>query len=125
MTAGLVHTGRIWRFTESQDDSVGGAVPTGTVIYSPVYLRIFTEKPTLALLEQGLETPAMFSAIIQPSQIQLRNNDQVEVTDPNISPYKGQFFVIVNDPVSSMLDNRRYWRVVMRRFVTAHSNRLQ
>ena len=125
MTAGLLHTGRIIRFSYPTDDDQGGAVPTGTVIYEPVFARIFTEKPTLALLEQGLETPAMYSAIIEPGDIAIQNNDQLEIISPNISPYKGLKFVIISDPTPSMLDNRRYWKVVMRRFVIAHSNNLQ
>ena len=125
MTAGLLHTGRIWRFSYTVDDSVGGALPTGTVLYSPVFARIFTEKPTLALLEQGLETPELFSAILEPGDIQLNHNDQYEVTDPNISPYKNLKFVIISIQTPSMLDDRRYVRVVMRRFVIAHSNNLQ
>lgn len=125
MTAGLLHTGRIIRFPYPTDDDQGGAVPTGTVIYEPVFARIFTEKPTLALLEQGLETPAMYSAIIEPGDIAIQNNDQLEIISPNISPYKGLKFVIISDPTPSMLDSRRYWKVVMRRFVIAHSNNLQ
>lgn len=125
MTAGLLHTGRIWRFTSPNDDAVGGALPTGTVIYSPVFARIFTEKPTLALLEQGLETPELFSAILEPGNLLLNHNDQYEVTDPNISPYKNLRFVIISIQNPSMLDERRYVRVVMRRYVIAHSNDLQ
>lgn len=125
MTAGLLHTGRIIRFSYPVDDSVGGALPTGTILYEPVFARIFTEKPTLALLEQGLETPALFSAIIEPGDIAIQNNDQYEETGPNISPYLGWKFVIVSDPQPSMLDSRRYWKVIMRRFAIAHSNNLQ
>lgn len=125
MTAGLLHTGRIWRFTSPTDDNVGGALPTGTVIYTPVFARIFTEKPTLALLEQGLETPELFSAILEPGNLLLNHNDQFEVTAPNISPYLNLKFVIISIQTPSMLDERRYMRVVMRRFVIAHSNDLQ
>jgi len=125
MTAGLLHTGRIIRFSYPVDDSVGGALPTGTVLYTPVFARIFTEKPTLALLEQGLETPELFSAIMEPGDITLNHNDQYEVTAPNISPYKNLKFVIISIQTPSMLDDRRYVRVVMRRFVVAHSNNLQ
>lgn len=125
MTAGLLHTGRIWRFTSPTDDNVGGALPTGTVLYSPVFARIFTEKPTLALLEQALETPELFSAILEPGNLSLNPNDQYEVTDPNISPYKNLKFVIISIQNPSMLDERRYVRVVMRRYVIAHSNDLQ
>ena len=125
MSAGLLHTGRIWRLYEIQDDSVGGAVPTGTVIFEPVFARIFQEKPTLALKEQGLETPTLLSAHLQPGNIQLQNNDQLEITGPNISPYRNKFFVIISDPASSILDSRGFWKVLLRRFDIAHSNRLQ
>lgn len=125
MTAGLLHTGRIIRFSYPQDDDQGGSVPSGTILYEPVFARIFAEKPTLALLEQGLETPAMYSAIIEPGDIAIQNNDQYEETGPNISPYLGWKFVIVSDPQPSMLDGRRYWKVVMRRFQIAHKNNLQ
>lgn len=122
MTAGLIHTGKIWRFSYPQDDDQGGSVPSGTVLYEPVFARMYSEKPEMALLQQGLETPSLFSAIIEPGDILIQNNDQLEVTAPNISPYKGLRFVIISDPQPSMLDSRRYWKVVMRRFVIAHQN---
>ena len=124
MTAGLLHIGKIIRFSY-QDDSVGGALPSGTVLYEPVYARIFREKPTLALLEQGLETPALYSAILEPGRIRIRNNDQFEVTAPFMSQYLGLKFVIISDPQPSMQDSRSYWKVVMRRFEIAHSNNLE
>jgi len=44
MTAGYNTTGRIWRFTASKNnDDQGGAVPTGTVLYAPVFSRIASE----------------------------------------------------------------------------------
>ncbi len=125
MTAGLIHTGKIWRFSYPVDDDQGGSVPSGTVLYEPVFARIYSEKPTLALLEQGLLTPSLFSAILEPGDILIRNNDQYEVTSPNISPYKNLRFVIISDPVPSMLDSRKYWKVIMRRFEIANSPNLQ
>ena len=125
MTAGLLHTGNIIRFSYNADDDQGGALPSGTVLYSPVFARIFTEKPTLALLEQGLETAELYSAILEPGDISLNHNDQYQVTAPNISPYLNERFVIISIQSPSMLDNRRYLRVVMRRYEIAHSNNLQ
>lgn len=125
MTAGLLHTGHIIRFSYLQDDSQGGAVPSGTVLYNPVFARIFTEKPTLALLEQGLETPELFSAVLQPGTLDLHHNDQYQVDAPNLSPWIGLKFVIVSIQTPSMLDGRKYLRVVMRRFEIAHANNLQ
>ena len=125
MTAGLLHTGHIIRFSYNADDDQGGALPSGTVLYSPVFARIFTEKPTLALLEQGLLTDELFSAILEPGNLDLRHNDQFQVDAPALSPWINKKFVIVSIQTPSMLDGRRYMRVVMRRFEIAHTNNLQ
>lgn len=125
MTAGWVHTGHIIRFSYNVDDDQGGALPSGTTLYSPVFARIYTEKPTLALLEQGLETPELFSAILEPGNLDLHHNDQYQVDAPAMSPWIGKKFVIVSIQTPSMLDGRRYVRVVMRRFEIAHTNNLQ
>ena len=125
MTAGLLHVGHIIRFSYPADDSTGGALPTGTVLYTPVYARIFTEKPVLALLAQGLETPELYSAVLEPGDMDLHHNDQFQVDAPNLSPYLNKKFVIVSIQTPSMLDSRKYMRVVMRRFEIAHTNDLQ
>lgn len=125
MTAGFLSRGQIIRFSYPADDDQGGAVPSGTVIYHNVSARIFTEKPTLALLEQGLETPEMFQAILAPGDMTLQHNDQYQELAPNISPYLNDKFVIISIQRPSQLDQRQYLRVVMRRFETAHSNNLQ
>ena len=125
MTAGFQSKGVIWRFSYPVDDEQGGSVPSGTIIYQNVQARIFTEKPTLALLEQGLETPEMFSAILAPGNMVLEHNDQYQELAPNISPYLNHKFVIISIQRPSQLDQRQYLRVVMRRFETAHINNLQ
>ena len=129
--ASLNTKGRIWRFTTPSDDDQGGAVPTGTVLYDPVFSRIRSEKPTLALLEQGLETPEIFTAMLSyihysPSgTFDVQHNDQYEVTYPPISPYYGEKFVIIGVRPTSFNDVRRYLQVTLRRFETAHPNDLQ
>jgi hypothetical protein len=130
MTAGFNSTGRIWRFTNSINDEVGGAVPTGTVLYTPVFSRIASEKPTIALLEQGLETPEIFRAELSYTPVpggsfDVRHNDQYEITSPPISPYYNLRFVIIGVQHVSFNDARRYLRVTLRRLVTANSNLLQ
>jgi hypothetical protein len=83
--AGLNLKGRVWRFTSSNDDSVGGARPTGTIMFEPVWSRIRSEKPTLALLEQGLETPELFTATLSytaysaTGSFDVQHNDQYEI----------------------------------------------
>ncbi len=131
MTAGFNNTGRIWRFTASDNnDEVGGAVPTGTVLYTPVFSRIASEKPTLALLEQGLETPEIFRAELSytptpGSTFDVQHNDQYEVTYPPVSPHYGLRFVIIGVQHVSFNDARRYLRVTLRRLVTANNALLQ
>lgn len=131
MTAGLDTVGRIWRFTTPADDDVGGAVPTGMLMYSPVYSHITSEKPTLALLEQGLETPEIFSAILSYTQFSptgsfdVRHNDQYEVTYPPISHFYQKRFVIIGVQYPPMNDARRFLIVTLRRVETANNNLLQ
>lgn len=126
MTAGLNLIGNIIRFTASnRDDAVGGAVPTGTAVYLNVAGRISSKKPTQALLEQGLETPEIFTAVLSPGNINLQHNDQYIVTSPPISRHYQKQFVIIGIQASSMIDSRNYILVTLRRFETAHSNLLQ
>lgn len=131
MPAGLNIAGRIWRFTTPQDDDQGGAIPTGTVLYSPVYSRIKSEKPTLALLEQGLETPEIFTAHLSytafspTGTFDVQHNDQYEVTYPPISSFYQKRFVIIGVRHQEFDDARRYLQVTMRRLETANDNLLQ
>ena len=131
MVAGLNLSGRIWRFTSSNDDSVGGAVPTGTVLYEPVWSRIRSEKPTLALLEQGLITPEIFTALLSyaayspTGAFDVHHNDQYEVTAPPISGYYGKKFVIIGVRPVSYNDDRRFFFFILRRIETANQNDLQ
>lgn len=131
MIAGMNLKGRIWRLTAADnDDSVGGAVPSGTTLYEPIFGRIKAEEPTLALLEQGLETPTIFSAqlsypVLTTGTFDFQHNDQYEVTDPPISPWYGKKFRIIGIQNVEYNDARRYVNVKMRRTVTANSNELQ
>lgn len=126
MSAGLYLTGRIWRFTSNpHDDEIGGANPSGTVIYSNIQARIEAEPPTLALLEQGLETPTIFVGLLTPGNLILNHNDQLEITSPILSPYVNERFRIIGIQPSSMIDSRSFIVVTLRRLVEAHSNALQ
>lgn len=124
MTAGLNLKGNIIRFSYS-DDNQGGAVPSGTILYSPVFSRISAMKPTQALLEQGLETPEIYSATLAPGNISIRHNDQYEVTWPPISSYYQKKFVIIGIQNQSFDDLRQYLLVTLRRLEIANSNNLQ
>ena len=63
MTAGLNLVVRVWDYKYNLgegDDSVGGSQPSGTVLHNQIDARIQSQKPTQALLEQGLEDISMF-----------------------------------------------------------------
>lgn len=124
MTAGMNSKGRIWKFTYSDDDQ-GGALPSGTVIYDNVYARLSYLRPTQALLEQGLETPSIIHALLTPGTMQIQSNYVYEDAYYPASPFYGKKFVVIGNPLVSMVDNRKYIAVTMRRFDTAHQENLQ
>ncbi len=129
--AGLNLQGKIWRMLQSPDDDQGGSVPSGMVLYNPVFSRIKSEKPTLALLEQGLETPEIFTAHLSyvayspTGTFDVQHNDQYEITYPPISRHYGKKFIVIGIQNTSFDDSRRYLQVTLRRLETANSNNLQ
>ena len=56
MTAGTNLRCIILRYTEGDDDIVGGATVTGTVVYADIPLRLEEQPVQQLLLQQGLET---------------------------------------------------------------------
>lgn len=124
--------GNIWRmYTQGHDDDQGGAVPTGTVIYQNIYARIAPLQPTLALLEQGLETPTIYNGVFQYPYTGITGgflvlpNDQFEIIWPPIDIHYGQRFLILGTQYQSYNDQRKYVNAHMRRLITANSNELQ
>lgn len=85
----------------------------------------------MALLEQGLETPEIFSALMSytayspTGTFDVQHNDQYEVTAPPISPFIHKRFVIIGIQHVPMNDARRFLIVTMRRLETANNNLLQ
>ena len=131
MTAGMNLRGNIWRLYAVNDDDQGGAVPSGTIVYRDIYSRISPLQPTLALLEQGLETPEIYGALFQypafniTGTFEVLHNDQYEVTFPPISHYIGRKFIVIGVQYQSYDDARKYLSVHLRRLETANSNNLQ
>lgn len=126
MTAGFTHTVRVWRYTNivGSDDAIGGSRPTGTVIYESVQARIMLEKPTMALMDQGLETGKIFTFSLMGMAKDTRENDVLECTSPNNSFYFGDKFRIIGEPRPSVspTDPRYYLLANARRYEEAHGN---
>lgn len=120
--AGQVTKGRILRFSYPADDDQGGALPSGTVTYDPVYARISEQRTTQALLEQGLETRNIYNVVFTPGTMRLQANDVYEDSYYAASPYYGMKFVIVGVHLPSVMDaGRRYISATLRRFDEAHT----
>lgn len=110
--------GDLWEYTYPVDDSVGGALPSGTVVYTGFRMRLGTLKPTEALLEQGLESVGNFTAHIIPFTVPVKHNNEIEVTAPVNSPHYGNRFRIVGEPQRTSMspsDPRGYLIVHVKR----------
>lgn len=123
--AGLNLQFQVIRITDQADDSIGGAQPSGTVLYPLVYGRIQAKKPTQAILEQGLLTPTIFTAVISPGNISVQFNDQLQCIFPQMSEYYNKRFIVIGLQDSSMTDVRQFKIITLRRIEQANLNTLQ
>lgn len=123
--AGLNLQLQVIRITDQADDSIGGAQPSGTVIYPIAYGRFQARKPTQAILEQGLVAIAIFTAVISPGNMDIHFNDQILVTGPTQSPYYNERFVVIGRQGSGMTDIRRFIILTLRRVEQANAPLLQ
>lgn len=123
--AGLNLQFKVIRINDQADDDIGGAQPSGTVLYPLIYGRMVAKKPTQALLEQGLVTPTIFTAVVSPGNISLQYNDQFEVIFPPQSPHLGKRFVVIGIQDAGMTDVRTFKIVTLRRFEQANATLLQ
>lgn len=131
MTAGMNLRGNVWRMYNNVDDDQGGANPSGTIIYRDIFARISPLQPTLALLEQGLETPTIYNGVFQypafniTGTFEVLHNDQYEITWPPININYGKKFVVISVQYQSYDDQRKYVVTRLRRLVTANAPELQ
>lgn len=122
MTAGMTSRVRIWRIDWDDDDVVGGAMITGSVVHPYVHARIESNPEEQVLLQQGLQTLRTFNALIVPGSLDVRERDELEVTAPAHHPYYGERFRIVGVQYSSMdrYNPNNYMRLSMVRDVRSH-----
>lgn len=125
MTAGLNTKITIWRVSTSgqADDAVGGAQPTGTVAHQNVLARIEANPEEQLLLQQGLETVRTFNAVIIPPNLDIRERDELEITEPTDHFYYGVRFRItgIRNSSHNPRDPRGYMILSLTRSVRAHS----
>lgn len=94
MKAGNVLHVDIIRYSYPADDEVGGAVPSGTVVFPHVEGRIQASTPIPAYAMQGVETGKIMVGEFYPGTLDIREYDQCQVVSPPNSPYYGWNFRI-------------------------------
>lgn len=126
MPAGHVRICRLIHFSYPQDDAVGGSVPSGTVAYENLIIRMKAEKPTTALLEQGVDVQPIFSALLFPGNIVIEHNDQIEILKPDYGWYAGKKFRVIGVQRDSEnpWDERNQIRLTLKRW-ESHNNDVQ
>lgn len=127
MPAGLNRLAELTTFSYPSDDQVGGAVPSGTVVYSNLILRISSEEPTQVLLEQGIQTPEIFSAHLFPGNVNIKHNDQIRVTSPAGDWFYNKRFRVIGIQRSSNspYQDRNFIRITLRRYDESHAESYQ
>jgi hypothetical protein len=81
---------------QGTDDSIGGAVLTGTTSYPVLQATVQYMKPSLLLLEQGLETKRMARVLVQPGSLLIFERDELEVVGPLGHEDAGSLFRVVS-----------------------------
>jgi len=117
----------IWRITETTDDASGGAVITGTVVYSAYPARIQQQEVEMLLLQQGLETPKIFNVTMYPGTLDIRERDELEVVQPYNYQIVNQRMRILNVRPADFAPNdpRNYLMLTCTRSVQSHANTKQ
>ena len=123
MTAGLNLRCSIFRVTEGADDVVGGAMVTGSLVYTGIDVRIEEQPVQQLLLQQGIETTKTFSAVVSPGNLVIKERDELEVTYPIDDLQYGRRFRIVNARPTSMntRDPRSFIALTLVRSERAHT----
>jgi len=129
LVAGLVLLCNIISYSFSNDDEVGGAEPSGTVVYDNVRLRMENSRNSLDLAIQGFETSKLFSAVVhpQPGMQLVERKHFLQITNPSNSNHYLKMFRIVNIQESNFhpSDPRRYLILNLQRVENTHGNNYQ
>lgn len=98
--------GEVWRYTFN-DDSIGGALLTGTVLYNWIELRYEDQEPTQQFLEQGLETHSIMKFVVSNASLDIRERDEIRIIRPYNHKLAGKFLRVVGVTESNFHPNDR------------------
>lgn len=112
----------IWRISVGDDDYVGGASQTGSIVYYGVPANVQAIPANQLLLQQGLETVRIFKALL-PNTWDIRERDELQVVKPKDHVYYNNRFRIISVTYSgnNRRDPRNYMILEMTRSVEAHA----
>jgi len=86
MTAGLHMKVDVIQINYSADDNIGGAVITGTTVYSSLSAVLTPRRPSQASLEPGLETDTIYdfscNATLKRARVAIEERDEILVVWP-------------------------------------------
>ena len=122
MTAGMNLKFNIWRIEVDDDDYVGGALHTGTVVYYGAMGRMQANPEEQLVLQQGLETVRTFTIMLQKGDLDIRERDEAEVIAPYDHPYLNKRFRILSVSYSNFnpRNPNNYMMLQATRSVRAH-----
>lgn len=125
MTAGLNLKLKIWRFQFIEDDDVGGAQPSGTILYENISARKAMNLPEVMMNEQGYESEKISKYIVYPATLLVKERDEIQITSPSSHVDYNKFFRI-SGGVERMSfhpkDRRGYLMISTSRSEVAHRN---
>jgi hypothetical protein len=123
MTAGLNIHVRFWRMTTPVDDEIGGALPTGTIIYDDIHARIEPMRPDYLLIQQGIETNNLYTCVCRPPNLAIKEYDEVEVVFPLNHNMINKRMLVRNIQDTSIhpSDSRGYLVLTLERKFDAHA----
>jgi len=125
MVAGFNIKVNVWRVSfAADDDAVGGAVVTGTYIYTDVSARIQEVPVDAVFIQQGIETVQTYQMTIKPSTLTIYQRDEIEITWPPEHRLYGDRLRVMGDAHSSFhpREERGYLILNLTRSVRAHAN---
>lgn len=113
----------IYSIENDEDDLVGGAVVTGTMMYQNVLARFQSDREDQLILQQGLETVRTFTFTVFPASMHIEERDEIEVIKPLDHTYYGDRFRIVSVRYAdfNQRDPRNYVILHTTRNVKAHA----
>jgi len=124
MVTGLNIRVNVWHIdTVAHDDLVGGAIITGTNVYSNVQARIEEIPAQMLLVQQGLETVTTYRMTFVPGTLTIYERDEIEVVQPRDHYFYGQRFRVrgVTIPSHNPRDPRNYGLLTLTRSERMHS----